>query len=75
MTRKSQVADSRRRTPPLQTEEWRLAELQADLADLDQGKTVSHDRVVKWLKSWGQRVEDRPPWEQVRHVSPGTVVR
>jgi predicted transcriptional regulator len=42
-------------------EEWQLGEIQAGLADLDEGKTVSHDRVAKWLGSWGKRSEHKPP--------------
>ena len=42
-------------------EAWRLGEIQAGLSDLDEVKMVSHDRVAKWLGSWGKRSEHKPP--------------
>ena len=35
-------------------EEGRLGELQTALAGLDAGRYVSHEKVSKWLKSWGK---------------------
>lgn len=37
----------------VKAEEWQLGELQAGVAELDAGKGVSHDKVSKWLGSWG----------------------
>jgi RHH-type transcriptional regulator, rel operon repressor / antitoxin RelB len=48
-------------TAYVDAEAWQLGEIQAGLADLDQGKTVSHDKVSKWLGSWGKRSELKPP--------------
>ena len=48
-------------TAYVDAEEWQLGEIQAGLADLDEGKTISHERVVKWLSSWGRRSEHKPP--------------
>ena len=48
-------------TAYVEAEAWQLGEIQAGLADLDQGKTVSHDKVSKWLGSWGKRLEHKPP--------------
>jgi predicted transcriptional regulator len=45
-------------------EEWWCGEIKAGLAELDAGKTVSHARVVRWLKSWGQHTEERAPTEE-----------
>jgi RHH-type rel operon transcriptional repressor/antitoxin RelB len=40
-------------------EEWQLGEIQAGLAELEQGKTISHEKVAKWLKSWGTASEGK----------------
>lgn len=48
-------------TAYVDAEEWQLGEIQAGLADLDEGKIISHERVVKWLSSWGRRSEHKPP--------------
>jgi RHH-type rel operon transcriptional repressor/antitoxin RelB len=37
----------------VESEEWQLGELQAGIAELDSGQEVSHEKVSKWLKSWG----------------------
>ena len=43
------------------SEEWQLGELDAGLADLDAGHTVSHQRVSRWLNSWGKPGETKAP--------------
>jgi RHH-type rel operon transcriptional repressor/antitoxin RelB len=45
----------------VESEEWQLGELQAGIAELDSGQEVSHDKVSKWLKSWGQPGETKAP--------------
>lgn len=45
----------------VEVEEWQLGELQAGIADLEAGREVSHERVSKWLKSWGKRGETKAP--------------
>jgi predicted transcriptional regulator len=45
----------------VEAEEWHLSEIQAGIAELDQGKGVSHERVKKWLKAWGTHSEGDPP--------------
>jgi RHH-type rel operon transcriptional repressor/antitoxin RelB len=45
----------------LETEEWQLGEIEAGLKELDQGETVSHERVSKWLRSWGKTSESKAP--------------
>jgi predicted transcriptional regulator len=42
-------------------EEWQLGEIQDGLTDLDSGRNVSHDRVEKWLRSWGKHGEAKAP--------------
>ncbi|MBC7637866.1 MAG: antitoxin [Acetobacteraceae bacterium] len=50
--------------PPDEAEEAHLDAL-AD-ADFDAGQFVSHDDVVKWLKSWGQADELPCPTPKLR---------
>lgn len=45
----------------VEAEEWQLSEIQAGLTELDHGKGVSHERVKKWLISWGKPAEGKPP--------------
>lgn len=45
----------------VETEEWQLGEIKAGIADLDDGKSVSHAKVSSWLKSWGTKAETKPP--------------
>jgi predicted transcriptional regulator len=43
---------------------WRngsLVKFTAGIADLDERREVSHERVVKWLASWGNPGETKPP--------------
>jgi predicted transcriptional regulator len=45
----------------VEAEEWQLGELQAGISELDSGQAVSHDKVSKWLKSWGKPNETKAP--------------
>jgi RHH-type transcriptional regulator, rel operon repressor / antitoxin RelB len=45
----------------VESEEWQLGELQAGIADLDSGEAISHERVTKWLQSWGKTREAKRP--------------
>ena len=45
----------------VQSEEWQLGELGAGIAELDSRQEVSHDKVSKWLNSWGRRGESKAP--------------
>ena len=45
----------------VESEEWQLGEIQDGISDLDQGRTVSHESVSKWLKSWGKPSEGKAP--------------
>lgn len=42
-------------------EEWQLGELQAAVAELDASQAVGHEKVSKWLKSWGKSGETKAP--------------
>ncbi len=45
----------------VESEEWQLGEIYAGIAELESEQVVSHDKVSKWLKSWGKRGETKPP--------------
>jgi predicted transcriptional regulator len=45
----------------IESEKWQLGEIQAGLAELDAGQEVSHEKVAKWLNSWGKPGETRAP--------------
>jgi RHH-type rel operon transcriptional repressor/antitoxin RelB len=45
----------------VQAEEWQLREIQEALKEIDSGRGVSHERVSKWLRSWGTPGETKAP--------------
>ena len=45
----------------VEAEEWQLGELQVGISDLDSGQVVSHEKVSKWLRSWGKAGETKAP--------------
>lgn len=45
----------------VEVEEWQLDEIRAGMADLDTGYSVTHEKVTRWLKSWGTPAEGKPP--------------
>lgn len=45
----------------VESEEWQLGELQAGIAELESRQEVSHDKVSKWLNSWGKPGESKAP--------------
>lgn len=45
----------------IESEEWQLGELQAGITELESGKEVSHEKVSRWLRSWGKRGETKAP--------------
>jgi RHH-type transcriptional regulator, rel operon repressor / antitoxin RelB len=48
-------------TAYVESEEWQLGELEAGIAELESGQSVSHEKVAKWLKSWGKTGESKAP--------------
>lgn len=42
-------------------EEWQLGEILDGITELDSGQTVSHERVSKWLQTWGKPGETKAP--------------
>lgn len=45
----------------VESEEWQLGELQAGIEELNAGKGINHDKVSKWLGSWGKTGETKAP--------------
>jgi len=45
----------------VEAEDWQLGEIGGGLAELDSGKMVEHEKVVKWLRSWGKPNEGIAP--------------
>ena len=45
----------------VEAEESRRGEIMAGLQDLEDNRTVAHDRVSKWLRGWGTAAEGRAP--------------
>jgi RHH-type rel operon transcriptional repressor/antitoxin RelB len=48
-------------TAYIEMEEWQMGEILAGIGDADARKVVSHDRVDKWLRSWGKPSEGKAP--------------
>jgi predicted transcriptional regulator len=42
-------------------ESCQIGEIETGLSELDSGQSVSHERVSKWLKSWGKPGEGKAP--------------
>jgi predicted transcriptional regulator len=42
----------------VESEEWQVREVQAGIAELDAGQNISHDKVSKWLNTWGNETKD-----------------
>jgi predicted transcriptional regulator len=40
-------------------ESWQVEEIHAGLKELDAGRSVTHDRVSRWLRSWGKKGEHK----------------
>lgn len=40
---------------------WQLAHIEEGLAQAKRGETVAHDKVKRWLASWGTKRETKPP--------------
>ena len=48
-------------TAYVESEEWQLGEIHQGIEDLNAGHTVSHEKVSRWLESWGRPGEIKPP--------------
>ncbi len=45
----------------ISVEEQQLQQIEEGLADIEAGRTIPHEQVVAWLKSWGKRTEKPAP--------------
>lgn len=45
----------------VEDQEWQVAAVRAGLRDLEAGRTVSHEKVTRWLRSWGKKRRLPPP--------------
>ena len=45
----------------LDSEESKLQDIQAGMADLEAGREVSHEKVAQWLLSWGKAGKSKAP--------------
>lgn len=45
----------------VEAESWQLDEIAAGLDDLEHGRSVGHEAVVGWLRSWGGPDERKMP--------------
>jgi RHH-type rel operon transcriptional repressor/antitoxin RelB len=45
----------------VQDQEWQLATIRKGLKDVQAGRTVSHEKTARWLRSWGKKRELPPP--------------
>ena len=41
--------------------DWQLREIEAGIEELNAGKSVGHDKVSKWLRTWGKSHKNKPP--------------
>jgi RHH-type rel operon transcriptional repressor/antitoxin RelB len=48
-------------TAYVEAEEWQLGEIRTALTELNARQEVSHEKVTKWLNSWGKRGETKAP--------------
>ena len=45
----------------VEEQEWQVAEIRKGIEDLNAGRVVSHEKVSRWLRSWGKRRKLPPP--------------
>ncbi len=48
-------------TAYVDSEEWQLSEIHVGIAELESDREVSHEKVSKWLNSWGKPGEIKSP--------------
>jgi predicted transcriptional regulator len=59
--RSKSFLDAEAITAFVDSEERQLGEIHKGIKDLDSGQSVSHDKVSKWLKTWGKSGETKAP--------------
>lgn len=45
----------------LEVVDWQMQAIEKGIADANAGRLVSHDKVERWLASWGTKDESEPP--------------
>jgi predicted transcriptional regulator len=45
----------------VEAQEWQLAEIEQGLRDEEEGRVIPHEKVDRWLRSWGSGRTLRPP--------------
>ena len=50
----------------LDVNEWQVTGIKNAIASLDQGRGISHDKVKKWVASWGSAKELPVPQRSMR---------
>jgi predicted transcriptional regulator len=45
----------------VEDQEWQAAAIRRGIEDVRAGAVVSHEKVSRWLRSWGQRRKIAPP--------------
>ncbi|MEO8025173.1 MAG: CopG family ribbon-helix-helix protein [Bryobacteraceae bacterium] len=45
----------------VEAEEWQLSEIREAIKEMDRGEGISHEKMTKWLRSWGKPNELKPP--------------
>jgi RHH-type rel operon transcriptional repressor/antitoxin RelB len=45
----------------VEDQEWQLAVIRKGKKDMQAGRTVSHEKTARWLRSWGKKRELPPP--------------
>jgi predicted transcriptional regulator len=45
----------------VEAESWQLDEILGGLKELDEGRSVAHQEVSTWLRSWGRKRERKAP--------------
>jgi len=45
----------------VEEQEWQVASIRKGMEDAEAGRVVSHEKVSRWLRSWGTRRKLPPP--------------
>jgi predicted transcriptional regulator len=45
----------------VEDQQWQLAEIEGGQRDAEAGRVVPHEKVERWVKSWGTKRKLRPP--------------
>jgi RHH-type rel operon transcriptional repressor/antitoxin RelB len=45
----------------VEDQEWQLATIRRGNKDIEEGRTISHEKMSRWLRSWGKKRLLPPP--------------